>query len=283
MYKYGLVMKWMYKMLVFSHVKDFIAMITFNRRDEIDSSHYPIFHQMEGVRMFTENDFLEVGAITPEDKVKLVENDLKNGLEGMARELFGDVEMRWVDAYFPFTEPSMELEIYFNDEWLEVLGCGVVHKDIVNAVGRGDQLGWAFGLGLERLAMVLFSIPDIRLFWTRDERFHKQFESGEIITFQTYSKYPPCLKDISFWTNKEGDASTFHPNDLFEVVRDVAGDLVERVELIDEFTHPKTNRHSNCFRISYRSMDRSLTNEEIDALQERVRDGAVSKLGVELR
>eukprot|EP01083_Nonionella_stella_P271199 918883_1 len=228
-------------------------------------------------------------------KIKMVENDLKNGLEGMVRELFGDVEMRWGQDYFPFTDPSFELEIYFNDEWLEVLGCGVVHQDIVKAVGRGNQPGWAFGLGLECLAMILFSIPDIRLFWSDDQKFHSQFESGEIVTFQPYSKYPPCFKDISFWTDngddsKENDsdsdvdksmsAPAFHPNDLNEIVRDIAG----RVELIDEFVHPKTNRVSNCFRISYRSMDRSLKNEEIDALQERVSQGrSVSKLAVELR
>jgi phenylalanyl-tRNA synthetase alpha chain len=253
------------------------------RRDEIDSSHYPIFHQMEGVRMFSEDEFAEAGALSMSDKEKIVEQDLKDGLEGMAKKLFGDVEMRWVDAYFPFTDPSYELEIYFNDEWLEVLGCGVVHKDIVKSVERGNQLGWAFGLGLERLAMVLFSIPDIRLFWSEDERFHRQFQSGDIVTFEPYSKYPPCFKDISFWTSEQGLEPSFHPNDLNEVVRDVAGDLAEKVELIDEFKHPKTNRISNCFRISYRSMDRSLTNEEIDSIQEGVRQNVVTKLGVELR
>lgn len=127
-------------------------------------------------------------------KIKMVENDLKNGLEGMVHELFGDVKMRWGQDYFPFTDPSFELEIYFNDEWLEVLGCGVVHQDIVKAVGRGNQPGWAFGLGLECLAMILFSIPDIRLFWSDDQRFHTQFESGEIVTFQPYSKYPHASK-----------------------------------------------------------------------------------------
>ncbi len=253
------------------------------RRDEIDSSHYPIFHQMEGVRMFTEEELYQAGATSPKDKVEFVEQDLKHGLEGMVQTLFGDVEMRWGVDYFPFTDPSFELEIYFNDEWLEVLGCGVVHKDIVKAVGRGDQPGWAFGLGLERLAMILFSIPDIRLFWSTDERFHKQFRSGEIVTFQPYSKYPPCLKDISFWTSLEGVEPTFHLNDLNEIVRDVAGDVVEQVALIDEFVHPKSGRISNCFRISYRSMDRSLTNEEIDTVQEQVREEVVNKLGVELR
>lgn len=259
-------------------------MLKVQLRDEIDSSHYPIFHQMEGVRMFTEAELCEAGAVTFTDRLSLVEQDLKSGLEGLARELFGDVKMRWLDDYFPFTEPSFELEIYFNGEWLEVLGCGVVHQDIVKSVEREGQFGWAFGLGLERLAMVLFSIPDIRLFWSKDERFHNQFSSGKIVKFEPYSKYPPCLKDISFWTSKhEGMESSFHPNDLNEVIRDVAGDLVERVELIDEFQNPKTKRLSNCFRISYRSMDRSLTNTEIDFLQEQVREEIVARLGVELR
>jgi phenylalanyl-tRNA synthetase alpha subunit len=60
--------------------------------------------------------------------VQVIETDLKDLLTGLARHLFGDVEMRWRDDYFPFTEPSFELEILFNGKWLEVLGCGVIHK-----------------------------------------------------------------------------------------------------------------------------------------------------------
>ena len=256
-----------HQLALLSNHEQFLVSGDVYRRDEIDSSHYPIFHQMEGVRMFDQS-------VNIED----VEKDLKEGLEGMAKMLFGEHQMRWVDAYFPFTEPSFELEVFYEGEWLEVLGCGVIQKQIVSSAGRGNNPGWAFGLGLERLAMVLFGIPDIRLFWTTDPRFHDQFTSGEIVTFQPYSKYPPCLKDISFWT-----PDMFHTNDFNELVRNVAGDLVEKVELIDEFVHPKTNRVSNCFRITYRSMDRSLTNEEIDALQEQVREIAKQKLRVELR
>ena len=244
------------------------------RRDEIDSSHYPVFHQMEGVKMFIKNHL----PLNKEQQMRAIESDLKQGLESMVKALFGDVQMRWVDAYFPFTEPSFELEIYFHDQWMEVLGCGVIQQEILKNSGRGEQSGWAFGLGLERLAMILFSIPDIRLFWSDDTRFHHQFQSGEIITFQPYSKYPACCRDISFWT-----PDTFHPNDLNELIRDIAGDLAERVEHIDSFTHPKTLQTSNCFRISYRSMDRSLTNAEIDELQCLVREKVVSRLGVELR
>ena len=85
---------------------------------------------------------------------------------------------------------------------------------VLSNVGLQDRHGWAFGLGLERLAMVLFSIPDIRLFWTEDKRFIKQFKEGQITTFKPYSKYPPCYKDISFWIPE-----SFEPNDFFEIGR----------------------------------------------------------------
>lgn len=189
--------------------------------------------------------------------------------------------MRWGEDYFPFTHPSFELEIFYENDWLEVLGCGVIHPEILSLANRPpSDIGWAFGLGLERLAMVLFSIPDIRLFWTEDLRFHSQFESGDIVTFEPYSKYPPCFKDVSFWIP---DIDAFHSNDLMEIVRDIAGDIVEKVFLVDEFVHPKTGKTSHCYRISYRHMDRSLTNEEVDALQMEVREKLVEKMGVELR
>jgi phenylalanyl-tRNA synthetase alpha chain len=263
------------------------------RRDEIDKSHYPVFHQMEGVQLFRQSD--------PD----FVQRHLQQTLEGLARHLFGpDIAMRWVDAYFPFTHPSLELEIYYDNAWMEVLGCGVIHPQILMNAGRISSLddtsttGWAFGLGLERLAMVLFNIPDIRLFWSRDDRFLSQFQSGKIVTFQPYSKFPPVYKDVSFWlprtggTAANGDgsgaavataAAAFHANDVYEVIRNVGGDWIEQVSLLDEFVHPKSGRVSHCYRVTWRSMDRSLTNEEIDALQEKVREQVSKELGAELR
>ncbi|KAG8093170.1 hypothetical protein GUJ93_ZPchr0012g20084 [Zizania palustris] len=140
------------------------------RRDSIDSTHYPVFHQMEGFRVFSPDDWSGSGM----DGTAYAAADLKKTLEGLARHLFGAVEMRWVDTYFPFTNPSFELEIYFQDDWLEVLGCGVTEQEILKSNGRTDHVAWAFGLGLERLAMVLFDIPDIRLFWSNDQRFTSQ-------------------------------------------------------------------------------------------------------------
>jgi len=253
------------------------------RRDEIDSSHFPAFHQMEGVKLFPDIDgetFESKENWLASPDCKRVGDDLKNTLEGMVDALFQDasLEKRWRDDYFPFTEPSFELDVFFAGDWIEVLGCGVIHEGVLARCGLERKRGWAFGLGLERLAMVLFSIPDIRLFWTDDTRFHSQFTSGDVVTFKPYSKYPPVYKDIAFWV-----PDSYAENDFFELGRGVAGDLVEKIEEIDKFTHPKSQRTSCCYRVTYRSMDRSLTDVEINEIQDRLRDEAADKLKVDLR
>ncbi|KAL4635386.1 phenylalanine-tRNA ligase, mitochondrial isoform X1 [Arapaima gigas] len=245
--------------LVRSGLDAFLVAGDVYRRDEIDATHYPVFHQMEGVRLFSKHELFasvkdgeelclfESGGQRTHDKqeshtleaVKLVEFSLKQTLTRLIRHLFGeDLEIRWVDCYFPFTHPSFEMEVNFRGSWMEVLGCGVMEQQLVHSAGVDNKMGWAFGLGLERLAMVLYSIPDIRLFWSQDERFLKQFRLGHIddpVTFQPLSKYPPLINDISFWLPTEGYAE----NDFYDLVRTVGGDLVEKVSLVDQFTHPK--------------------------------------------
>jgi hypothetical protein len=83
----------------------------------------------------------------------VIENDLKELLTGLARHLFGDVEMRWREDYFPFTEPSFELEVMFNGKWLEVLGCGVIHK--VRCRLHGDALFFDRFVTAQRTGTVL--------------------------------------------------------------------------------------------------------------------------------
>lgn len=201
---------------------------------DLDKTHYPAFHQMEGVRIF---NFDQIGAKNIKHAKEIAEVDLKQTLEGLSRHIFsknnealdenGDVKMRWVGENFPFTDPSLELEIFYNNDWMEILGCGVIHDQVMKNAGRdiSKEVGWAFGLGLERWAMNLFGIPDIRLFWSKDERFLHQFKEGEITKFKAYSKFPSCFKDISFWTDNTYDENTF-----FELVRENSGDMVESVE-----------------------------------------------------
>ncbi|KAJ1945052.1 phenylalanyl-tRNA synthetase alpha subunit, mitochondrial [Linderina macrospora] len=296
------------------------------RRDEIDASHYPVFHQMEGVCTFSRSeiqssrsaasspsssaspvaqlsDTTVINSENPmqpehtEEEVAFIVEDMKRTMNNMvvqiltkavaAKKTAGDADntqtefpVRWIDAYFPFTSPSWEMEVLFQGEWLEICGCGVIKQKILDDAGMTDRVGWAFGFGLERLAMLLFGVPDIRLFWSSDPRFTNQFAPGQINTFRAFSRHPPCPKDVSFWLPQGGE---FHENDLMDLVREVAGDLVEGVKLVDEFTHPKTGKSSRCYRINYCSMDRNVTHEEINEIQDRVRDQMVQRLGITLR
>lgn len=136
------------------------------RRDTPDASHSPFFHQVEG---------LCVG-----ENVSL--GDLKATLSVFAREIFErDVKVRLRPSFFPFTEPSAELDIWWESarggRWLELLGCGMVHPNVLRGcdIDPGIYSGWAFGMGIDRVAMLKFGINDIRLFFENDLRFLEQF------------------------------------------------------------------------------------------------------------
>lgn len=240
------------------------------RRDTVDRTHYPVFHQVDGVRVMEGADSMAVM------------EDLRGSLEGLVRALFGaGVETRWVEAEFPFTHPSLELEVFWGGEWLEVLGCGELRRGVLERGGitDPDSRAWAFGLGLERLAMVLFGIPDIRLFWSDDPRFSAQFSAGDLTArFVPYSAHPAVAKDVSFWVD---DESMFHDNDVHALAREIAGDLVEHVECVDRFERDK--RASLCFRVTFRSMDRSLTHDEVNDLFHQLRARIAADLPVSLR
>ena len=316
------------------------------RRDAVDRSHYPIFHQMEGARMWDRRKAAKRGiiqAVTQElpslpdhkievedpnptvhrernplqeayhslEEVEVIAAHLKRSLEGVVVELFSKVKemdmaasnkahnsqeplrVRWVEAYFPFTSPSWELEVFWQGDWLELLGCGVVKQELPINAGVPDRVGWAFGVGLERVAMLLFGIPDIRLFWSQDPRFLEQFSIDKPMKrFVPFSKYPACYKDVAFWLRGtsyraggglKSNAQDFHENDMMEIIRDVAGDTAEDVKLVDEFTHPVTARKSLCYRVNYRSLERTLRNEEANELHELVRKRLVEQHGVEIR
>ncbi|KAI1301346.1 putative phenylalanine--tRNA ligase, mitochondrial [Halotydeus destructor] len=265
------------------------------RRDAIDRTHYPVFHQCEIAKLFTKSDidediFRSNGSRTDDAQenhnpvaVKFVEGDIKREIETYVRRLLGkELKMRWVSAYFPFTHPSFELEIYFNNDWLEVLGAGVLEHKVLEKVGIHNKIGWALGFGLERLAMLKYSIPDIRQFWSRDSGFLSQFKNvgpWDSMKMKPVSAYPQCLNDISFWLPEN---QAFSPNDFYDLVRSVGGDLVEQVTLVDEFTNKK-GRTSNCFRIVYRSCDRTLTQSEVNEVHEKIASTVTQQLDVEIR
>ena len=257
------------------------------RRDQIDSTHYPVFHQLEGVRVLDSESNSNTSAISSNSTIgsnleqdtiildtqstninntipaspfeqfgidykwevqpghsdallRKVTDDLFHKLTGLMKYLFGpDVPIRWQTCHFPFTCPSFEVEILHRGRWIEVCGSGVLQASILQeaSINPTTHSAWAFGLGLERLAMILFDIPDIRLFWSQDERFLAQFrgDAGIEHRFQPFSKYPSARRDLSFWIHDGvcfDGRDDFDANGMYDLIREIGGDLIEDVSLV---------------------------------------------------
>jgi phenylalanyl-tRNA synthetase alpha chain len=138
------------------------------RRDNADATHNPTFQQIEGL-------YVDKGVTV---------GDLKGTVEFVFKELLGsDVKIRFRPHYFSYTEPSFEIDFSnalvkkLGKDWLEIAGCGMVHPQVFENVGYDPEVwtGWAFGFGIERIAMIRYGINDIRLFYENDARFLKQF------------------------------------------------------------------------------------------------------------
>ncbi len=131
------------------------------RRDTVDATHAAVFHQIELLAVDEGLTF----------------TDLKGTIKEFLREMFGDLPIRFRTSYFPFTEPSAEVDVQWQGKWLEVLGCGMVDPNVLKAVGYDPEVytGFAAGFGVERFAMVLHQIDDIRRFYNSDLRFLRQF------------------------------------------------------------------------------------------------------------
>ena len=234
------------------------------RKDEIDRHHMNIFHQMGG------------WYLQPDEKGVLKLDDLKEVLSQIVKTVFGeDTIYRFNEDIFPYTDPSLEVEIQVEGQWVEVLGGGMPKKEVLANMGVSGYNGWAYGFGLERLAIIGMKLPDIRLLWSEDERVKKQLVLGQ--PFVEVSKFPPVTRDISFVVNKD-----FVPNDYFDLVRDVAGDLAEEVLLIDKYEDEAKfgkDKLSYAYRITYRSVDRTLTSEEVDKLHKSLEEKTASVFG----
>ncbi len=240
------------------------------RKDEIDRHHMNVFHQIDG------------WYLSPKDQKIIGQKDLENVLSNIAKAVFGpEINYRFNKDTFPYTDPSLEMEIEINDKWVEVLGSGVVKGSVLDKLGvdSSKYTGWAFGFGLERLAIVSMQLPDIRLLWSEDERVIKQLKLGQ--KFVEVSKFPPITRDISFIVE-----NTFVPNNYFDLIREIGGDLVEQVELLDKYENEAKfgkNKVSYTYRVVYRSPERTLKSEEVDPLQNKLYEQTKTVYNAELR
>ena len=131
------------------------------RRDAVDATHSPVFHQVEVLAIDEGLDF----------------SHLRGTVMAFLRAFFGDLPVRFRASYFPFTEPSAEVDVQWRGRWLEVMGCGMVDPAVLEGLGLDPELysGFAAGLGVERFCMVRHGIDDIRRLYTSDLRFLEQF------------------------------------------------------------------------------------------------------------
>lgn len=240
------------------------------RKDEIDRNHMNIFHQMDGLYLH------------PTSERTITQDDLKEVLANVVKAAFGnDVKYRFNEDNFPYTHSSIEMEVDKNGQWVEVLGAGLVQPGVLEKlnVDPNQYNGWAFGFGLERLAIIGMELPDIRLLWSQDPRVTKQLKLGQ--KFVEVSKYPPIIRDISFIVDK-----SFEPNNYFDLIRDIGGDLVEQVELLDKYENAEkfgADKVSYTYRITYRSTERTLEAEEVEPLQAEVYSQTAKQFDAELR
>jgi phenylalanyl-tRNA synthetase alpha chain len=246
---------------------------TVYRRDEIDWQHTNVLHHIDGL------------FISKRSVKEMEQPDLEAILWEVARALFGsNVVGRFNVEHYPYTDPSLEMEIAWDDTWVEILGAGIVHTAVIKNLGLDPAVycGWAFGFGADRLAMLKMRIPDIRLLRSTDERVLKQFQNIDQV-FVPVSKYPPIQRDISFIVNKD----VFNLNAYYETIREVVGeDLIEEAKLIDHYEDEAKfgrDKASYTFRIIYRHLDRTLTNAEIDVLHQKLETETVRRFEATIR
>ena len=260
------------------------------RVDELDTTHHECFHQIDGLK------------IVRKDREEITQNTLREVLSETIRSVFWkEVPHKFHEDSFPYTVESLEVEVEYNEKVIEVLWAWIVHPSVLEAlwIDSTKYSGWAFGFWIERLAMLLKDIPDIRIFWSEDERVLKQWWDFE--PYKAVSSLPPVYKDISCIVDKtlfqkdekesqkKWAIELINEADSFEIagiVRDIAGWIVEEVRVIDIYENDSqfgSDKKSVTINIVFRSLERSLTHEEINILYFQIRESITNELWYTLR
>lgn len=260
------------------------------RVDELDKNHHECFHQIDWLK------------ISLKEKEIINQDTLKEVLSNTIKSIFGEnVEFRFNVDTFPYTTDSLEVEVKNGEKWLEVLWAGVVKWEVLEKlwIDSTKYNWWAFGFGIERLAMALKKIPDIRIFWSDDKRILSQWGNLET-PYKEISQFPPVYKDISMIVEKskfiidekeknETKLTRETESNFFAItwiIRDIWDPLIEEVKIIDNFENDKKfgiYKKSITIKIVFRAIDRTLTNEEINKIYFEIRDKLSKELGFELR
>lgn len=187
-----------------SGVDNFVLFTDLYRRCQMDANHFPVFHRLNVVRSMNCERLLRRSKRKEAQQAETAQHlkeEQQAALMEMAKHLLGtDVKYRWTDVKLASTEPSWMFEIWHRDEWHRISGGGLIKSEIFEKSERPYTAGWEIGIGLDRLAMILYNIFDIRLLWNADRKFLKQFEPKKISeTLQTklaQSTEKDAFKDI---------------------------------------------------------------------------------------
>jgi len=262
------------------------------RVDELDKTHHECFHQVDGLRL------------VEKEKEIINQDTLKEVLWVTIESIFWEnVEYKFHKDSFPYTTDSLEAYVKFNDKWVEVLWAWIVEPTVLEKlwIDSDKYNWWAFGFWIERLAIPLKQVPDIRLFWSEDPRVTSQW--WDLQPFKEVSNFPPVNKDISLlvpknnfeldledqektWEielTKNTEANFFA---ITWVIRDTCDDLIEEVKIIDTYENNKKfweNMKSITIRIVFRSLERTLTDKEINIHYFNIRKKIENQLLYELR
>lgn len=241
------------------------------RKDEIDKTHHTVFHNIDAIY------------ISKKKKEIIWRDTLENVLNELMEAIYKD-SYTWniVEDYNPYTDPTLEVELPYQGKLLELLGSGVLRPELLQLLDLDPDIynARAWWPGLERLIMPKMQIPDIRIFWSDNERITQQWWNLDHI-YEEVSKYPSTYRDISFII-----AKSTHLNNYYTLIRDIAWDLVEEVQLLDTYEDDSkfwSDKISYTFRVIYRSHEKTLTNDEVNEIQMIIRNETQLQLWVELR
>lgn len=193
-----------------SGAENFLMILDLYRRCEMDSKHFPVLHRVNVFRTMNNEELHRQSNRKGEQQLEMtqyLEEEHKAALVELVKHLMGtDVKYRWTDTIRKSMEPSWTFELWHYDEWHQISGSGLIRRDILEKSERLNTSGWEISIGLDRLAMILYNIFDIRLLWNADQSFLKQFETQRI------KKTPAQMNDAKLNVETKSEKGKIQPN-----------------------------------------------------------------------
>ncbi|XP_055318112.1 probable phenylalanine--tRNA ligase, mitochondrial [Sitodiplosis mosellana] len=292
-------------------VDNFVMILDLHRRCQMNWSHFPIFHRLNVIRSENCGNLLQRTETQPAEMGKYLKEEQQAALVELIRHLLGtDVKYRWTDANLATTQPSWMFEIWHRDEWHRISGGGLIRNEIFEKSERPNIAGWEVGIGLDRLAMILYNIFDIRLLWNADHRFLNQFQPQQIseklhakLAKSTEkdalknvlqrplmkeednvikNKNTKCEMHISYILPQSVDLESFPMDELCKFILQNTENAAKTVEVYDTFFNPKLDTYVINIRVEYK-LGRKRTNKEVKSLHASARAHAANNFNLTLR